>query len=146
MSLEEAKAALDKFLNPDPYSRSTEHEGRRIRVTDGGWVILNYPKYRTKFSTEDRREYKRVKQAEYRARKAAGGMTMADRVRQNGSAEDAARMDEHEAELPPGALGSYGPEAQEAVQRRLAAASAAASAENSEPSEAEEDPEEFPEV
>lgn len=66
--MEECEKALAKFLAPDPYSRSPEHEGRRIEPVDGGWQILNHDKYREKLSVEDRREYKRVKQAEYRTR------------------------------------------------------------------------------
>ena len=38
--------ALQCFEAPDEYSRSTEFEGRRIQKVDGGWLILNYQKYR----------------------------------------------------------------------------------------------------
>jgi len=69
VSLEECEAALDKFLAPDTYSRTKENQGRRIVVADGGWTVLNHFKYRNTLSAEDRREYKRVKQAEYRRRK-----------------------------------------------------------------------------
>jgi len=52
------KAALTVLSNPDEYSRSKEHEGRRIKEIDGGWQILNRAKYREKMSADERREYK----------------------------------------------------------------------------------------
>lgn len=39
-------AALSVFLAPDKESRTEEHEGRRIEKVDGGWLLLNYKKYR----------------------------------------------------------------------------------------------------
>ena len=44
VSLLECEAALQVFLSPDSYSRSSEFEGRRIEVIDGGWRLLNYLK------------------------------------------------------------------------------------------------------
>jgi hypothetical protein len=67
VSIDETKAALTKFLSPDEYSRSKEYEGRRIEVADGGWLILNYDKYRFKLSPEDRKERERTKKQRYRA-------------------------------------------------------------------------------
>ena len=46
VSLEECKSALATFQRPDPYSRTPDHEGRRIEPIDGGWLLLNYQKYR----------------------------------------------------------------------------------------------------
>ena len=46
VSLEECKHALALFLAPDEYSRTKDFEGRRIMEVDGGWVLLNYLKYR----------------------------------------------------------------------------------------------------
>jgi hypothetical protein len=66
---EECESALQKFFEPDPDSRSREHDGRRVEKIDGGWKLLNHWKYRAMMGTEDRREYQRVKQAEYRRRK-----------------------------------------------------------------------------
>jgi hypothetical protein len=69
VSVEQCEKALHKFLEPDPYSRSKENGGRRIKEAPGGWVVLNHLMYREKLSAEERREYQRIKQAEYRARK-----------------------------------------------------------------------------
>ncbi len=69
--LEQCRAALANLKSPDADSRSKEHEGRRIMDIDGGWLIINYEKYRNQLNQEERREYLRVKQAEYRGKKAA---------------------------------------------------------------------------
>ena len=69
VKLEDTEKAIKKFLAPDKFSRSSEHQGRRIELVDGGWRILNGDKYRRKLSEDDRREYQRVKQAEYREKK-----------------------------------------------------------------------------
>ena len=60
------KAALEKFLAPEPYSRTTEFDGRRIEMAGNVYKILNHKKYRDMMSLEHRREYKRVKMQEYR--------------------------------------------------------------------------------
>ena len=68
VTLEQCQAALDKLQSPDPYSRSAESEGRRIEARPGGWLIINGQKYQAMLNAEERREYKRGKQAEYRQR------------------------------------------------------------------------------
>ncbi len=69
ITMDECVEALGVLSSPDKYSRTVEHEGRRIEACDGGWIILNGEKYRNKMSLDERREYQRIKQAEYRARK-----------------------------------------------------------------------------
>ena len=54
--LESAEAAIGKLMAPDRYSRTPDHEGRRIAKIEGGWEILNHAKYRFEASIEDRRE------------------------------------------------------------------------------------------
>lgn len=68
VSLEDCDKAIKLLAEPDKYSRSTEHEGRRIEQVEGGWVILNHAKYRNKMNLDERREYNRKKVAEYRAK------------------------------------------------------------------------------
>ena len=68
VSLEKTEQALQKFLSPDPYSRTTDFEGRRIKAIDGGWQLLNHAKYRAIRDDEERRAYKTAKQREYRAK------------------------------------------------------------------------------
>jgi hypothetical protein len=70
VEVDEARQALAELLAPDPDSRTGDHEGRRIEVVDGtGWRLLNHGKYRAKMSEDERREYNRQKQAEWRNRK-----------------------------------------------------------------------------
>ena len=38
--------ALQKFEEPDPYSKNPEHQGRRMERIIGGWRLLNYQHYR----------------------------------------------------------------------------------------------------
>jgi hypothetical protein len=59
ISLAETEAALATFYAPDPYSRTKEHEGRRIEDIDGGWRLLNHAKYAAIRSEAERTEYKR---------------------------------------------------------------------------------------
>ncbi len=66
---EKTKEALQKFLSPDPDSRSQEHEGRRIEVSDRGWILLNYDRFRDMRDEEARREYERKRKAAARAKK-----------------------------------------------------------------------------
>lgn len=68
ISIEETEDALKALMAPDRYSRTKEHEGRRIEEIDGGWKILNHATYRAKMSADERRQYKKEKQAEYRKR------------------------------------------------------------------------------
>lgn len=69
LSLDECKAALTVLESPDQHSRTRDNDGRRIKAVDGGWMVLNHMLYRNKMGGEYRKEYQRLKQAEYRARK-----------------------------------------------------------------------------
>jgi hypothetical protein len=70
VSVEECREALRLFQEPDLESSSPEHEGRKIRVLDGGgWLVLNGERYSKLLSYEERKEYNRQKQAEYRRRR-----------------------------------------------------------------------------
>jgi len=64
----ECEASLLKLCSPDPYSRSKEHEGRRIVVVDGGWNILNRTKYREIRDPDKRREQNRDAQQRFRSK------------------------------------------------------------------------------
>lgn len=66
---ESLRKALDKLSGPDPKSHTPANNGARVRSAEGGWVILNGEKYSRMLSAEERREYQRVKQAEYRSRR-----------------------------------------------------------------------------
>ena len=79
VSLAETEQALKVLSAPDPYSRSQDHQGRRIEAVDGGWLLLNHAKYRAKMNADERREINRLRQARYRAEtKASRSMSRAD--------------------------------------------------------------------
>lgn len=67
--LADCEDALNRLQQPDPYSRTGDDAGRRIRPVDGGWFIINHGKYRQKMNVDERREYLRVKQEEHRRKK-----------------------------------------------------------------------------
>lgn len=69
VTIPEAKEAIELLMSPDSYSRTKEHEGRRIAECEGGWLVVNHKKFRDMMSKDERREYMRVKQAEFRSRK-----------------------------------------------------------------------------
>jgi hypothetical protein len=68
VSIEECESALQSFLSPDRYSRTKDNEGRRIKEVDGGWLLLNYVKYRELMSADDVREKAAIRQQEWRQR------------------------------------------------------------------------------
>jgi hypothetical protein len=53
MTVEDAERAIAKLEAPDPYSRTADHEGRRIERAPGGWKILNYQQYRQRGQDKD---------------------------------------------------------------------------------------------
>ncbi len=60
ISKEDFESGIKTLESPDPYSRTQDNEGRRIEKIEGGWVILNYPKYREREDKDFHREYMRV--------------------------------------------------------------------------------------
>ena len=46
VSIEECERALQVLKTPDNYSRTADHEGKRIHDIDGGWQIYNFAKFR----------------------------------------------------------------------------------------------------
>jgi len=68
VSIEDCEMAIGKLQQPDKYSRSPEHDGRRIEAVEGGWLILNRAKYRDLVPAEHRREVDRLRQQRHRKR------------------------------------------------------------------------------
>lgn len=69
ISVEDCRDALRMLAEPDPDSRTQDFEGRRIQDVDGGWLLLNYPKYRQMRDEDKRREQVRAAVERHRARK-----------------------------------------------------------------------------
>lgn len=68
VSVADVERALAKFKAPDPYSRSKEHEGRRVEDVDRGWRLLNHGKFRDLRDQEKRREQSREAKRRWRAK------------------------------------------------------------------------------
>lgn len=66
--VEACREAINKFLSPDPDSRTKDDEGRRIEEIDGGWSLLNFRKYREMASKEDSKASEAARKARYRAK------------------------------------------------------------------------------
>lgn len=59
ISVDSARTAISTFMSPDPDSRTSTNEGRRIEIIDGGWRLLNHEKYRSIRDKESIKESKR---------------------------------------------------------------------------------------
>lgn len=71
VSTEEAEAAIERLLSPDPHSRSPDFGGRRIETADRGWLVLNYEKFRVGRDPEKRKQQNREAQRRLRLKLAA---------------------------------------------------------------------------
>jgi hypothetical protein len=78
VTIEQCEEALECFRAPDPYSRSKEEEGRRIRDVDGGWFVINHKKYRDLLCAERQRELTRRRVAKHREKKRNGNGSNGD--------------------------------------------------------------------
>jgi hypothetical protein len=81
--LEVIHAGIETLEAPDKYSRSPEHEGRRIERLDArrpwGWRIVNHEKYRALKDPETVREQNRLRQQRKRERDPEGDCHAASR-------------------------------------------------------------------
>lgn len=69
VSLAACERAIKKMMSPDKFSRTKDHDGRRIAEIDGGFRILNHFKYREAMSEAERRASQAEWQRQYRLRK-----------------------------------------------------------------------------
>lgn len=67
ISLEDMAEAERLLMAPDPYSRSSACEGRRIERVPGGWRIINYEDYRKR--GQDKAGSRAADMRRFRARK-----------------------------------------------------------------------------
>ena len=73
VSVSDCEIAIGKFLAPDPYSRTSDDEGRRIEVIEGGWVLINHAKYREMASRDEQREAEAKRKRRYREQQKRNG-------------------------------------------------------------------------
>ncbi len=116
------EAAILKLSSPDPYSRTKDHEGRRIEEIPGGWRILNYRQYRERAQDKDgsRAPYMRSRRAQARA-------TTEEKPPEDGalSAENASQRNvtrnseqQRDTKKPPGKVTSSPEERRESTEER----------------------------
>ncbi len=116
VSVEAVERALAKFLSPDKYSRTKEHEGRRIVEADRGWVLLNYLKFREARGREVRKEQNRAAQAKRRAREKLTTADVSADLLTTKQSQPRSAQEEEEAEaeilpvVPPGLPDEPAPE------------------------------------
>lgn len=80
VSIADCQRALEALQAPDMFSRTQDEGGRRIEPVDGGWRLINHGKYRQKLHQDERKEYLKIKQREYRARHRQQASTDVDNV------------------------------------------------------------------
>lgn len=82
VTIRETEDALSVLSSPDPYSRSPEDDGRRVREApgSGGWILVNYEKYREKADLADRRAKAAARQKRKRERDRAASERHAESV------------------------------------------------------------------
>jgi hypothetical protein len=61
VSLEECTAALEIFQAPDPHSRTTSNEGRRLRIAERGFQVINFREQIDRLSRERKMSRERVR-------------------------------------------------------------------------------------
>ena len=113
-SVDRIREILTLLESPDPDSRSSEEDGRRIRKVPGGWQIINYRAYRERVSAAEKRENDRLRVAGKRAaaRGSSPGIAgcrnvshpVADvaQAEEEAEAEVEAEEDQEQGSAPPG--------------------------------------------
>ncbi len=69
VTVKECEEALRALSSPDPYSKCTEHEGRRIQAVDGGWVVLGHARFQALMRDVSTKVGNAKRQREFRKRK-----------------------------------------------------------------------------
>lgn len=77
VTIEECEAALAVLSAPDPYSKSQEHDGRRVEKVARGWLVLNYEAYR-EMRTRSQADAARRKREQRERERGHGGVTECD--------------------------------------------------------------------
>lgn len=101
LSIPEVEAAIQKFESEDAYSRTPDDGGRRIQAIEGGWLILNYAKYRDMASREDLKRQNAERQRRFRERQSRNGIVTESNEKEaenNGRVTDTLHIAEAEAE------------------------------------------------
>ncbi len=110
VTMSEAQAAIDIFLNPDPHSRNPENDGRRMEKVDGGWRILNYGNYRQKTQDQIGSAAERMRRYREKKNETTNRNPLRSKVTRYTEAEEEAEEEEYkdkEKTLPLVRLGEF---------------------------------------
>lgn len=66
--LDACERAIQTLMDPDPYSRTPDHDGRRLEAIPGGWRLINHGKYKRLMSSESAKARKREWWREHRGK------------------------------------------------------------------------------
>lgn len=80
VTLDQCVEAIKILSSPDEYSRTKDYEGRRISEVDGGWLLLNYEKFRLRKDDEEQRIATAERVRRHRAREAAKNSVVTESV------------------------------------------------------------------
>jgi hypothetical protein len=69
VTVEECREALATFEAPDPDSKCKDTEGRRIKVVEGGWLMLGHKRFQNKMKDISTRVGNATRQARWREKK-----------------------------------------------------------------------------
>jgi hypothetical protein len=79
VSVSRMEEIIKIFLSPDPYSKSKDYDGRRLMEIDGGWQVINYPKYRDGLKQPDRTAKVRQQRKRERDKEDCHGASVTER-------------------------------------------------------------------
>lgn len=104
--IERLEQILTILTSPDPYSRTPDEDGRRLRTVEGGWLILNYVKYRelvqTKAQSHAERQRKYRERLNERDRRVTSDASVTQSVTSDAEAEAEAKAEKkQDQELVP---------------------------------------------
>lgn len=106
VTIPECQEALAALMAPDEFSRTKDHDGRRVEEIEGGWLLLNYESYREKLSAEDQREKARLrKQRQRRCDKSQESRQGCDKSRVSLHAEADAEAEAEDKHKPTPEMG-----------------------------------------
>lgn len=80
VDLNQCIEAIKVLSSPDEYSRTKDYEGRRISEVDGGWLLLNYEKFRERKDNEEQRIATAERVRKHRAKEAARSVNVTENV------------------------------------------------------------------
>lgn len=72
VSAEEGVKAMEILMSPDKRNPGQENDGRRVKKVDGGYLVINKPKYDVVFKKEIIRQQTAERVARFRMKRAAG--------------------------------------------------------------------------